>query len=394
MTTTLPESTLDPFSDDALAEPWDIYRELRDLGPVVRLPHYDLWAVTRYADVRAVLGDWETYSSLSIALNSTFNTMAAESVQTNILMASPPQHHRLRSVLGEDLAPRGLRAKLEEFVTERAETLVEELVARGSFDVVRDLARPFVMGIIYDLNGLPEDGRDRFFGWADAMFNALGVMNQRTEQALMSLGEMFEWLLTEAGPDRVQPGSWAATIYEAAGRGDIPADTASQMLSTYIAPALDTSIHSLGWALKLFAEHPDQWTALRAEPDLLETAYREVLRIQSPVHHFGRRVEEDVEISGVPVPAGAHLMVSYASANRDERQWDRPDEFDTRRDNARHLAFGYGVHACIGQGLARMEGHAVLAALARRVERFEVGHATPFLNNLVHGLDSLPVTVS
>lgn len=392
-TGTIQSSDLDPFSDVALADPWQIYRELRDLGPVVYLPAYELWAVMRYADVRTVLGDWQTYSSLLVGFNSVMNELSTRSPETNILVAHPPAHHRLRAVLGEDLAPRGLREKLEGFVTERAEALVEDLVARGSFDAVRDLARPFVMGIIYDLNGLPEGGRDRFYGWASAMFDALGPMNERAERGLQGVGEMFGWLAANAGRDQVQAGSWATTIYEAVERGDIPGATAFQILSTYIVPALDTTIHSLGWAVKLFADHPDQWTALRSDPEFVPGAFREVLRLQPPVHQFGRRVEHDVEIGGAPVREGTHLMVSYASANRDERRWDRPDEFDIRRDNVRHLGFGYGIHACIGQGLARLEAHSILTALARRVERFEAGDGTPFINNLVHGLDSLPVTV-
>src|SRR5262249_51210933 len=120
----IPASSLDPFSDAALRDPWAIYRELRDLGPVFHLTEHDLYPVMRYEDVRAVLGDWETYSSLSVALNPGFNQMASGSVDTNILMASPPAHHRLRAVLGEDLAPRGLREKYEAFVTERADALV------------------------------------------------------------------------------------------------------------------------------------------------------------------------------------------------------------------------------------------------------------------------------
>ena len=169
-------------------------------------------------------------------------------------------------MLGEDLAPRGLREKLDGFVTERAEALIDDLVARGSFDAVRDLARPFVMGIIYDLNGLPESGRERFYGWASAMFDALGPMNERTQQGFEQIGAMFEWLATEAGRDQVQAGSWAATIYDAVERGEIPGATAHEMLSTYIAPALDTTIHSLGWAIKLFASTPEQWTQLRDDP--------------------------------------------------------------------------------------------------------------------------------
>jgi cytochrome P450 len=320
--------------------------------------------------------------------------MAGAKVDTNLLMAAPPAHDRLRTVLGDDLAPRGLRVKLENFVTERAESLAGDLVSRGSFDAVRDLARPFVGGIIYDLNGLPETGRDRFFGWASAMFDALGPMNARTERGLRGIGEMFQWLATEAGPGQVTPDSWSATIYQAVARGDIPGATAHELLSTYLAPALDTTLHSLAWAMQLFGQHPGQWAEIRENPDLIPAAYREILRLQTPVHHFGRRAERDTELDGVPLPAGTHVMISYASANRDERQWPDPDRFDIHRDNMRQLAFGYGIHSCIGQGLARLEGHAMLAALARQIERFETGDPVPFINNLVHGLDSLPVIVT
>jgi cytochrome P450 len=391
--TLLAASHLDPFTDEALADPWDIYRELRDAGPVVALPDYGLHAVMRYDEVRRVLHDWETFSSKAVGLNPRFNAMAG-GVTTNILMASPPQHHKLRSVLGEDLAPRGLRQRLESYVEERAETLADELVARGSFDAVTDLARPFVMDIIYDLNGLPEAGRERFFGWANALFNALGPLNARAEQAFPQIAEMWEWLRDEARPDTVVPGSWAATIYEAAERGAVPHDTAFRMLTTYIAPALDTTIHAIGWAIKLLGEHPDQWTELREDPELIPGAFREVLRLQTPVHQFGRQVERETELGGVVLAPGTHLMVSYASANRDERRWEDPDRFDIHRDNVRHVGFGYGVHACVGQGLARLEGHSILAALAKRVERLDTGEATPFVNNTVHGLDSLPVRVA
>jgi cytochrome P450 len=160
-----------------------------------------------------------------------------------------------------------------------------------------------------------------------------------------------------------------------------------------VAPALDTSINTIGFALKLFAEHPDQWDLLRSRPQLMPSALREVLRLESPVQHFGRRLTRDVELDGIHVPAGAHIMISCASANRDERQWPQSEHFDITRDNTRQIAWGHGVHACIGQGLARAEGYAVLGALLRRVRRLEVGAAVPHLNNLIRGLDSLPVRV-
>jgi cytochrome P450 len=388
-----PASELDPFTDEALLNPYGIYRTLRDSGAVVRLARWNLWALMRFKEVRDALGDWRTYSSRAVALNKAFNDFAVDGIETNILMIEPPQHDTLRRILGEDLGPGGLRARVEKLVGERADVLVDQLVRRRSFDAVRDLAQPFVIGLVCDLNGLPEQGRERFLGWADAMFNVLGVANERNQRAFHLLQAMFQFLHQEAGPGKVRPGSWAATIYEAAARGEIPMQSAPALVSTYVAPALDTSINTLGFALKLFAEHPDQWDLLRASPELLPSALREVLRLESPVQHFGRLLTRDVELDGIHVPAGAHIMVSYGSANRDERQWPEPERFDISRDNTRQLAWGHGVHACIGQGLARAEGYAVLGALLRRVRRFEVGAAVPHLNNLIRGLDSLPVTV-
>jgi cytochrome P450 len=384
---------LDPFSDEALRDPYGLYRQLRDLGPVVRLERWDLLALMRYEEVRAALFDWETYSSLAVGLNPAFNDFAAPDVDTNVLMASPPQHTKLRAILGDDLAPRNLRQRLQPIVEERAETLVDELVARGSFDAVLDLARPFVLGLICDFNGLPPHGRERFLGWADDLFNGFGPFNERCQRGLEQGQAMFQYLHQECGPGQVTPGSWAATIYAAAERGEIPMAIAPNLLVTYVVPALDTTINAIGFALKLFAEHPDQWDLVRREPELVAGAFREVLRLESPVQCFGRRLMRDVEIAGVPVPAGSHMMIAYGSANRDERRWEAPERFDVRRDNVRHLSFGYGIHACIGQGLARIEGQSILAAFARRVARFEIGEPVPHLNNLVRGLASLPVTV-
>ncbi len=392
-TVTVPTSELDPFTDEALLHPYEVYRALRDIGPVVRLQPWNLCALMRYEPARAALFDWETFSSIAVGLNPVFNDFAAPTVETNTLMASPPQHTRLRAVLGDDLAPRTLRQTLQPIVEERAEALVGELVERGEFDAVLDLARPFVLNLICDFNGLPDHGRERFLDWADDLFNGFGPLNARCQHALESSQAMFAFLHEECGPSQVKPGSWAATIYDAAARGDINPESAPNMLTTYVVPALDTTINALGFAIKLFAEHPDQWDLVREDPALIPGAFREVMRMESPVQHFGRLVTRDVEVDGIPLPAGSHVMISYGSANRDERRWELPDRFDVQRDNVRHLSFGYGIHACVGQGLARLEGHSILSALARRVRRFDVGVPVPHLNNLVRGLASLPVTV-
>ncbi|MGF2943593.1 cytochrome P450 [Mycobacterium sp. Lab-001] len=135
----------------------------------------------------------------------------------------------------------------------------------------------------------------------------------------------------------------------------------------YLAPSLDTTISGIASALALFAAHPDQWRALRAEPALVSNAINEVLRYEAPLRAFSRKLLRDRAVAGIELPAGARVLVIYASANRDEREWPDPDTFDIHRDANRQLGFGHGTHACAGQGLARLEIQAILTALLRLV---------------------------
>ncbi len=151
----------------------------------------------------------------------------------------------------------------------------------------------------------------------------------------------------------------------------------------YIAPSLDTTISAISNALHLFATHPDQWQLLKDDPTLIPNAVNEVIRYESPLRAFSRQARHDTEIAGHRIRAGARVLVIYASANRDEREWDAPDTFDIRRDATRQLGFGHGAHACAGQGLARLETQAMLRALLERVDRIELT-APPDLGGQQH----------
>jgi cytochrome P450 len=185
----------------------------------------------------------------------------------------------------------------------------------------------------------------------------------------------------------------AAGVLAAAARGDIEPAQCPALLVDYLAPSLDTTISAIGNAVWLFAMHPDQWDRLRREPERVKNAFNEVLRLESPISCFTRVATEPTEVGGITVPEGARLLMMYASANRDERRWERADDFDIGREAAGQLGFGHGVHACAGMGLARLEGAAVLSALAARVERIELGTPVRKLNNLIRAFGSLPVTV-
>ena len=151
-------------------------------------------------------------------------------------------------------------------------------------------------------------------------------------------------------------------------------------------------MNAVASAVYLFAEHPDQWDLVRGDRSLIPSAFNEVLRLHAPVHHFTRVATSDQDIGGVVLPAGTRILVMYGSANRDERHYPDPDRFDVTRNPIDQLAFGRGVHLCVGQNLAKMEGHAIFAELADRVERFELtGEPEWMLNNTLHGLGRLPL---
>jgi cytochrome P450 len=383
-------SDVDLFADDVLADPYPHYKALRDAGPLTYLTKYDVHVFSRYQQVRDALADWETFSSAEgVGLNDIFN----QALTGTIIASDPPHHDDLRNVLSDRLSPRALRA-LGPDIKRRVEEHVEGLERRGSFDAVTDLARVIPVSIVLDLLGFPHEGRDGLMEWGEETFNAVGPANQRMQDALPKMQEMFGWLESTCTRDRMIPGGFATTIHEAADRNEIPREAVVPLMAGYSIPALDTTVSALASAVRLFAENPDEWDAVRADPGLIPSAFNEVLRMDAPVQLFTRVTHREYTIDGHTLPVGTRVLVLYGSANRDERQYPDPDRFDVRRGANDHLTFGYGIHGCAGQGLARLEGHAVLAALAHRVKRFEItGEPTRKLNNSTRALSGLPVVV-
>ncbi len=385
----IPSDDVDLFADEALAEPYGHYRRLRDLGPVVRLSAHDVYAVTRYTDVRAVLDNPEVFcSGQGVGFNDFINTIG----QGTTLMSDGEQHRRLRSVILPPLTPKAL-AKLRPDAQALAEQLADQLVERGSFDAVSDLAEILPATWVPELLGWPDEARGRLIEWGSANFDALGPPNARSDAAGPGLLEMARFA-TQLAQSELPPHSMAAGILDAAARGEIEPAQCPLAIIDYLAPSLDTTISALGNAIWLFATHPEQWRLLRQDPQRVKHAFNEVLRMETPISSFTRVVTQGADIDGTEIPAGSRLLISYASANRDERQWVDADVFDITRNSAGHVAFGFGDHACAGMGLARLEGAAVLEALVERVERFDLT-APPVrkLNNLIRSFASLPTAL-
>ena len=379
------------FTDEALADPYPLYDELRDAGPAVWLSDLEVYALPRYAETREVARNWEVFSSArGVMLNDAVNEITGGVVT---LCSDPPRHEQMRRVLRRPLMAGALRELAPDLVAE-ADSLVERLVAQGTFDAVTDLAQHLPLAIISNLVGIPDAGRERMLEWATAAFDSQGPLNARTLAALPKAAQMVEYGNVEAVPPNLKPDGWAQMLYDAADRGELAPEQCPMMMPDYLGPSLDTTINGISSAMMLFGEHPDQWDLLREDPSLIPNAINEVLRLESPIQRFTRYVTQDHDIGGVAVPAGSRVMLLFGSANRDERRWTDPTRFDVRRERAaEHLAFGFGPHACVGSGLARLEMRVLLEALVARVERFETTDATRAINQVLRGLSSLRVAV-
>lgn len=229
--------------------------------------------------------------------------------------------------------------------------------------------------------------------WAAAGFNCNGPANDRTRTALPVVEQAVAYMSDPDLPKTFNVGGWAEALWHATESGELTTTEAQSMLADYWAPSLDTTIFGTTNAIWLFGRHPEQWQALRSAPNLLPHAVNEVLRLESPLPYFSRVTTKVHRFGQSTIPEGARVLLMYGSANRDERKWIDPERFDVRRKPSDHLAFGHGEHACVGQGLARMEITALLQAMLERVHSFELGEHERAINNWARGMARLEVKV-
>ncbi|MEB7447188.1 MULTISPECIES: cytochrome P450 [Arthrobacter] len=379
------ESNIDLWDDAVLVDPYPTYAALREQAGVVYLPKNDVYALTRYDLIRDVLGDPETFSSASLG----FNPMVNEALQGTSLASDPPVHTQLRAVLSENLTPRALRG-LKVVIEEKADKLVAELAASGSFEAIDSLARAFPLEIVADLIGFTGTVKDNMLRWGQAAMQVLGPLNQRTQENFPIAGELYGWCSSVTAED-LAPGSIGRGIFDAEARGEIPEGTAGHIIHQYLGAGVDTTIAAIGNAVALFGSHPDQLALLREKPELVPSAFAEVLRFWPPIHVWGRTTTREVEIDGTLIPAGAQLGILFGAGNRDPRHYENADAFDITRNPVDHLSFGYGPHGCAGQGLARFEGHAIISALGRHITEIQLGEEVRVPSNTTRSIEELPV---
>jgi cytochrome P450 len=386
MTTAPATADIDLFADGVLIDPYPTYAALRELGAVVYLPANDVYALTRYDAIRDALGDPETFSSVK-AIG--FNPGVNEALQGTSLASDPPLHTQLRATLSANLTPRALRG-LGTQIDEKADALVARLAAGGGFEAIDDLARAFPLEIVSDLIGFTGEVKANMLRWGQAAMQVLGPMNQRTMENFEIAGELYAWCSAVTAEDLTE-GSIGRGIFDAQSRGEIPEGAAGNIIHQYLGAGVDTTIAAIGNIVALFGRHPEQFELVRRDPSLVSAAFAEVLRFWVPIHAWGRKATRDVEIDGALVPAGAQIAILLGSGNRDERHYADADTFNVTRNPVDHLSFGYGPHGCAGQGLARMEGHAIISALAKHVQSFRLGDEVRVPSNVTRSIEELDV---
>lgn len=390
----VPRLDVDPFSMAFFADPYPTHEVLRETGPVVYLDKWSVYGVARYAEVRAVLNDPATFCSSRGVGMSDFKKEKPWRPPSLVLEADPPAHTRTRTVLSQVLSPTVMKGLRERFVV-AAEALVDTLLAKRSFDAIEDLAEAYPLSIFPDALGLRPEGREHLLPYASLAFNAFGPPNHLRQEAIECSMPHQAYIAEQCQRENLTPGGIGACIHAHVDEGKITASEAPLLVRSLLSAGLDTTVNGIGAAVYCLARFPDQWQGLRKDLTLARNAFEEAVRFESPVQTFFRTTTREVELGGAPIGEGEKVLMFLAAANRDPRRWDKPDSYDIKRRTSGHVGYGSGIHMCVGQLVARLEGEVMLSALARRIAKIEIaGEPKRRFNNTLRGLDSLPVTIT
>lgn len=388
----IPVLDIDPYASANLIDPYPMHERMREAGPVVRLaPYPSVVACARHDEVRAVLNDHATFISGAGVGLTNFNRETPFRPRSLILEADPPLHTQTRTVLSRILSPKTVMQIRDRFAQE-AEALVERCIAKGEIDGIRDLAQLYPLKVFPDAVGVEEAGRENLLLYGDMIFNSMGPRNELLAKSAERVVAVTDWIMAHCQRDHLRPGGFGDQIYQAADAGEISHEQAPMLVRSFLSAGVDTTINGIGNAVFALAHHPTEYAKLHADPQLARPAFEEALRWESTAQTFFRTASRDCEIAGVALAADTKVLCMLASANRDPRRWPEPDRYDIGRRPTGHMAFGSGIHGCVGQVIARLEGEVVLQALARRVKAIEItGSHTRRLNNTLRALDTLPL---
>lgn len=388
-----PALAIDPFSDEGLENPLAIDEAIREHGEVVYLPRYDTWFTGRHEVVDRVMRDFETFESG--AGTGLTNVRRDENWRkpSVILENNPPSHTKYRRVLTSVLSQRVVRRLRESFQRE-ADALVARTIG-GELNAAKMLAEDFPLDVLPAALGFQPEGRRHLLPYSNINFNAAGPRNERYRKAVEDAGDAPEYVAWQMRRASLAPDGLGQTIYGFADAGEITEEDAGMLVRTFLSAGLDTTIFAIQAALVHLAEHQDVWARLKADPSLARQVFEETMRFTPSSPFIGRTTTREVRIGDAVIPSEKKVVVALGAAGRDPRRWERPDVFDLDRDTSGHLAFGTGIHGCVGQMMARMEAACLLSAIARQADELElIGEPEIFFSNWLRGYVDLPMRIT
>jgi cytochrome P450 len=387
----------DQYSVEINADPYPVYRRLREEAPLYYNEVHDFFALSRYDDVEKGLLHAQTFISGKGGILEVIKA-GIEIPPGVIIFEDPPTHTIHRRLLSRAFTPRRV-AELEPKIREFCAHSLDPLVGSDSFDFIADFGAQMPMRVISMLLGIPESDQEAVRDHVDANLRTKEGEPMKVTSNFVT-GAMFadyvDWRATHPSDDIMTE---LLNVEFTDETGTVRTLTRTELL-TYLevlaGAGNETTTRLIGWMAKVLAEHPDQRAELVKDPSLIPNAIEEVLRYESPAHHVGRFVvAEDVVLHGTAVPVGSVILFLLASANRDDRRFPDGDSFDIHRSDGRHLTFGNGIHLCMGAALARMEGQIALEELLTRFPEWDVDLERARLSptSTVRGWETLPARV-
>ncbi len=344
------------FDDAHLEDPYPRYARWRDSEPVWFDEENNAWVLSRFEDIRQVFKDPETFSSNADAPGST--------LMLPLLMDDPPRHTKLRALVNRAFTSRALK-DMEEGVAALAQAMVTGLDASRPIDIAEALTIPLPIRVIAGLMGIPAERAADFKRWSDAVTLTTDMSEKDRMKDIMELFGFFQAMIPER---RAAPGEdLVSRLVTAEVDGDVLSDEDIVGFAILLLIAgNETTTNLLSNLLHYLSTHPDDWERLRADRSLIDAAIEEILRFDAPVQYVDRKATRDVEFHGQVIKAGERVSVLMGSANRDENEYEHPDEFRLDRGRSHHHTFGHGIHFCIGAPLGRMEARYAMEALLER----------------------------
>lgn len=405
-----------PVSPETIEDPYPFYRRLHDEAPVYHVEDLDLWVLTRYDDVQTALRDPTAFSSQSgmgLLMGGGPPGRMRDFVRRQregfaglsydelaglrmLIMSDPPDHTRLRRLVNKGFTPKMI-GQLEGRIREIATRMVDEMIAagaRGEADFVAHLACPLPVIVIAEMLGIPAERREDFKRWSDSVVGALsGIDKLRAQSESLEMVMYFNEVIEErrAAP---QHDLISMLVRNSEGGDSLNTMEIVMFCVLLLIAGNETTTNLLSNGALVMFERPELCQRLRENPALIPAAVEETLRYDSPVQSLFRATTRPVTIGGVTLPADAAVQVLFGAANRDPQHYSDPDTFSLERNPTDHLAFGWGIHLCLGAPLARLEARVATEVLLERTLRIRPRGTPKRINSfLLRGLESLPIEI-